>query len=281
MEVINVNLYGGKSIFGGRETPQRAETIYCDRFNECSYFKSGCCLNVTAPFSNRCKYGNIRVEHGYTSRARKHYDFDSKHRKSEQYAKLKHPPQKLGLIGNEVVFSYPFIRITKTETGNIKLDDPGFGSSIAYIENELFTIDLIKRICGFRPYAIMGGVITDYQNKIVPLFLAHLKEVMPDKYEELGKENQELIKEVNYVGRKALLKTIAPSDIFYESSSYPQFNEKWYWDGEFLTYSSGHVSSFNITKNYAIAEIKITPSDKSIITISSNEQVTNETVFID
>jgi len=127
----------------------------------------------------------------------------------------------------------------------------------------------------------MGGVITDYQNKIVPLFLAHLKEVMPDKYEELGKENQELIKEVNYVGRKALLKTIAPSDIFYESSSYPQFNEKWYWDGEFLTYSSGHVSSFNITKNYAIAEIKITPSDKSIITISSNEQVTNETVFID
>jgi len=113
MEVINVNLYGGKSIFGGRETPQRAETIYCDRFNECSYFKSGCCLNVTAPFSNRCKYGNIRVEHGYTSRARKHYDFDSKHRKSEQYAKLKHPPQKLGLIGNEVVFSYPFIRITR------------------------------------------------------------------------------------------------------------------------------------------------------------------------
>ena len=281
MEVINVNLYGGKGIFGGKETPQRAEIISCDRFNECSYYKSGYCLNVTAPFSDRCKYGHINVEHGYTSRAKKHYAFDSKHRGHERYSKLKHPPKKLGLIGDEIVFPYPYISIAKTKDGGIKLNDPGFGSDVAYIEKEKFTVDLIKRICNYRPCAMMGGVIADYQNKTVPLFLAHLKEVLPGKYKELGKESQELAKEISYIGRNALLKTINPSDVYYKSGSYPQFNEKWHWDGETLTYSSGYVHNFNVTKDYTVAEIKIIPSDKSVITISDNEQVTEETVFID
>jgi hypothetical protein len=48
-----------------------------------------------------------------------------------------------------------------------------------------------------------------------------------------------------------------------------------------LIYKKGYVHSFNITKDYEIAEIKIKPSDKSTIKITSNEQVTNETVFID
>ena len=199
----------------------------------------------------------------------------------KKYSQLKYPPQKLGLIGDEIVFPYPYIRIIQSENGDIKLSDPGFGSSLAFIKKENFTVELIKRICGFRPHAMMGGVITDYQKKIVPLFLSHLKEVWFDKYEELGKENSELLKEVSYIGRSALLKTINPSDVYYKSSSYPQFNAKWYWDGESLNYSSGYVSSFNIIKDYEVATIKIIPSDKSVITISNNEQVSEETVFID
>lgn len=281
MEVIDVNLYGGKGLFGGKEKPLEAAVISCDRYEQCSYFQNNQCLNVRSFLSPGCKYGRVNNVRGYTSRAAKYHSFKRQWQEHEKYSKLKYPPQKLGLIGEEIVFPYPYIKITQTEDGNVKLVDPGFGSSIAYIEKESFTTDLIKRICDFRPRALMGDVITDYQNKIVPLFLAHLKEILPDKYKELGKENGELIKEVNYVGRKALLKTIKPSDVHYRSNSYPQFNEKWYWDGDVLTYSSGYVSSFNITKDYAITEIKITPSDKSVIAISNNEQVTEETVFID
>lgn len=281
MEVINVNLYGGKGIFGGKETPLEASIISCDRHEQCSYFKCNQCLNVRSPFSPRCKYGHVNTIKGYTSRAAKYHSFKRQWQEHEKYSKLKYPPQKLGLIGDEIVFPYPYISIAKTEDGGIKLDSPGFGSKIAYIEKDNFTVELIKRICAFRPRAIMGGVITDYQSKTVPLFLAHLKEVLPGKYKELGKESQELAKEISYIGRKALLKTINPSDVHYKSENYPQFNEKWHWDGETLTYSGGYVSSFNITKDYVIAEIKIIPSEKSIITISSNEQVTDKTVFID
>ena len=281
MEVINVGLYGGKGLFGGKETPLEASIISCDKYEQCSYFKNNQCLKVRSFLSPVCKYGRVNNVKGYTSRAAKYHSFKKQWQEHEKYSKLKYPPQKLGLIGEEIVFPYPYIRITQTEDGNIKLSDPDFGSNIAFIAKEYFTIDLIKRICNFRPLAMMGGVITDYQSKIVPLFLAHLKEVLPDKYEELRKENSDLAKEVSYVGRKALLKTINPSDVFYKSSNYPQFNEKWHWDGEMLTFLSGYVSSFNITKDYTIAEIKIIPSDKSVITISNNGQVTEETVFID
>ncbi len=280
MEVINVNLYGGKGLFGGKETPLEASIISCDRYEQCSYFKSNQCLNVRSFLSPRCKYGHVNTIKGYTSRAAKYYDFKKKWEHHEKYSKLKYPPRKLGLIGNEIVFPYPFISI-KTEGESVVLSDPGFGAKIAFIEKEMFSVDLIKRLCNFRPYAFMGGVIKDYQAKTVPLFLAHLKEVFPDKYEELCEEHGELAQEVSYIGRSALLKTINPSDVHYKSKNYPQFNEEWHWDGETLTYLDGYVNSFNVTKDYEIAEIKITPSDKSVITISSNEQVTDETVFID
>lgn len=280
-EVIHIGLYGGKGIFGGRETPQRAETITCDRFNECSYFKSGHCLNVTVPFGHRCKYGHISISHGYTSRAKKYYEFSSRYRNDEHYNKMDYPAKKLGLIGDMVVFPYPFIRIRETENGEFVLDDPGFGSNMAFIPYSKFTPELIKRLCAFRPCLMTGDVIMDYQNKVVPLFLAHLKEVLPERYAEVKATYPDLVHELNHIGRKAYLKTVAPSYVTYTSRNYPQFDEKWYWDGEVLLYKSGYVHGFNITKDYEVVEIKIRPTDKSVITISDNEQVSEKTVFVD
>lgn len=45
MKKINVGLYGGKGIFGGREEPLRSETIYCSDAENCSLYKAGKCLN--------------------------------------------------------------------------------------------------------------------------------------------------------------------------------------------------------------------------------------------
>jgi hypothetical protein len=279
-EIITVNLYGGKGIFGGKETPLEASVVYCDRHSECSYYNSGSCLNVRAPFSNRCKYGRVSNITGYTSRAAKYYEFKSKWKGHEKYGKLSYPPRKLGLIGNEVVFPYPYARIKESD-GKLFIESPGFGSDIAYVDYDKFTTDFIIKLCDFRPYAMMGGVITAYQKEVVPLFLAHLKEVLPEKYAALLKFNSDIVKEINYVGRKALLKTTNPSCVSYESRPYPQFDESWEWDGEILTRKSGYVHDFSITKDYEVVQIKIRPSDKSIIKITSNEQVNENTVFLD
>ena len=47
-EKINVMLYGGKSIFGGKETPIEADEIFCDRASECTFYKENKCLRCRA-----------------------------------------------------------------------------------------------------------------------------------------------------------------------------------------------------------------------------------------
>jgi len=281
MDIINVDLYGGKSIFGGKETPLEADIIYCDKYNNCSYYKNEQCLNVRSFLSSRCKFGRVQNVKGYTSRAMKYHAFNSEWRGHEKYNKLKYPPTKLGLIEDLVVFPYSYVYIEQLEDGELEIKNPNFYKELAFIDYGKFTVDFIYKICTFKPRAIMGEEIKNYQKETVPLFLAHLKEIMPDKYNEFKNKHSNLVKEVNYIDRKALIKTIKPSTVYYKSRSYPQFNEEWYWDGEFLIYVKGYVSEFNVIKDYEVDGIKIKPSDKSIVYISNNEQVTEETIFVD
>lgn len=281
-EVINVGLYGGKGMFGGKETPLEASVISCDKHNECSYFKNGQCLLVRTFGGKGCKFGSVNNVRGYTSRAKKYHDFKNKWQSHECYGKLSHPPQKIGIIDNVVVFPYPFIRITKTESGKYAVEESAlFGNSNSYIELEKFNNDLIYRICSYRPQALMGGEISSYQKEEVPLFLSHLQEVLPDVYEKFIQAYPKYGRKIDYVGRKALLKTLKPSLIEYRSRDYPRLNNDWYWDGEFLNYKWGYVNSVSVIDDYEVAEFKLKPSDKTTVKITSNEQVTEETVFVD
>ncbi len=280
-DVINVGLYGGKGIFGGREKPLEASVISCDKYKQCSFYQNNQCLAVRAPFGDGCKFGSTSTIRGYTSRAMKYGEFKRKWREHEHYNKLSHPPNKLGVIGDQVVFPYPYVRIKETEHGRIEIEDPGFGNSSSYIDQDKFTADLIYRICAFRPQAMMGGEIRNYQKKTVPLFLAHLEEVLPKKYESFIKAYPKFAKKIDYVGRKALLKTIKPSMVYKKSDSYPDINSEWYWDGEFLTYKGGYVSSFSVITDYEIEQIKLKPSDKTFVNITNNDQVDKNTIFID
>lgn len=282
MEVINVGLYGGKGIFGGKETPLEASVISCDKHESCSFYKNGTCLKIRSFGSGGCKFGNVNTIRGYTSRARKYHEFRTKWSSHECYNKLSYPPQKIGIIDDMVVFPYPFIRITKAENGKYVVEEPAlFSNNNSYIELEKFNSDLIYRICSYRPQALMGGEITSYQKEKVPLFLAHLQEILPEVYEKFVKDYPEFDKEIDYVGRKALLRTIKPSEIFYHSRDYPNLNNKWYWDGEFLVYQNGYVSRVSVINDYEIETFKLKPTDKTVVKITNNEQVKEDTVFVD
>lgn len=283
MDIINVGLYGGKGLLGGRETPLQASVVSCDKHQSCSYYQNNQCLKVRSIGTARCMFGSVSTIQGYTSKAKKYREFKNQWENHEQYSKLKYPSTKLGLIDNFVVFPYSFVRIVEQEDGEYKLDGPLMfsGDTTAFIPLEKFTTQLIHRLCTFRPQAIMGGEIKDYREKVVPMFISHLKEVLTDKYEELIDQYEGYAEKLNYVGRTALLTTVQPSTVHYKSSRYPEFNEEWYWDGTHLTYKGGHVHKFNVTNDYEVEEIRIKPSEKSKITISNNDQVASQTVFID
>ncbi len=281
MDVINVGLYGGKSIFGGKESPLEASVISCDKYMNCSFYQSGHCLKVRSFGGPSCQFGRVSTHKGYTSRARKYYEFERQWKTHEEYGKLTSPSRKLGLIEGFVVFPYPFIRL-EIEGDKITIGNPGFWDNTPFIPIELFTVELVQRICSFRPRAMMGGEIEDFQKEKVPLFLAHLKEVIPDLYAKLIAIDAVHEQKINYVGRKALLRTVQPSSVHYKSSpQYSQFNEKWIWDGEHLTFDGGYKPNFNVTKGYDVIEIKIKPHENATIIISENEQVSEKTVFID
>lgn len=277
-QTIHVGLYGGKGLFGGKEEPLEAHIINCGFSEQCSYHQKGTCMAVRSAFTPNCKFGRGQRVTGYTSRAKKYHEFKSTWQSHEAYGKLKHPGRKLGLINGLVVFAYPYIQI-KVDGESVTLDDPGFISSTAYIPYEKFNPQLIHKIVKYRPRAIMGGIIDSYEKETVPLFLAHLKEILPDRFAEYEAEYGET--KIDYVGRKALLNTIIPSLVAYESSRYPEFNEFWNWDGEYLTFVKGKKADFKIAKNYEVVELKIKPNPETTIIISDNDQVGENTVFVD
>jgi len=277
---IHVGLYGGKGIFGGKETPQRAEIIYCDKANECDLYKNGQCVNVTSPFSSRCKFGKIHTERGYTSRAQKYYSFNNKYKSDEKYSKLKYPSGDfVANVGEVVMLNITYCSISKLESGEYQLNNPAFRSSLAYIDIKDFSLELIKRICDFRPQAMMGGTISEYQTKSIPNFLINLKRGFPDLYNALINKYPEYKREFNYVGKKALLSTINHGEVKYKSSNYPEFNELWNWDGENLTFLSGYVHKPNVCSDFEISCMKIKPKSNSYVEIHDNAQVNDNTIF--
>lgn len=283
MEKINVLLYGGKNIFVKGETPLNADIIYCDNFKECSYYKNNMCLKHRGSTSNGyCEFGERVNVKGYTSRAKKYHSFKSKYQNDESYNKLKDANKRLGEIGEYIVFPYNHIVFSK-ENNKIVLNDPCTCKikKDFFILKKDFTVDFIKELCDFKPQALFGGEVSSYQKKEIPLFLSHLKELLPDLYKDFITKYKEYDTEINYIGRKALLHTTNPSNIYNKSSSYPELNSEWYWDGEFLIYKNGYVSSVDVINNYEIEEFKLKPNEKATTIIYDNSQINENTIFID
>lgn len=87
MNKINVDLYNTSS----NKDKCRAEVVLCDKYENCSLYKNGKCINVTAPFSRRCVNGTVNKVVGYTKRSSKYNLFVDKFRSDECYSKLGNP----------------------------------------------------------------------------------------------------------------------------------------------------------------------------------------------
>jgi len=276
-EIIDVSLYGGPSMFKGRETPMEAVVTTCDTHHDCSYYRDGQCLALRGFLTSGCKHGRSTTHKGYTSRAKKFKEFRDKWKAHEKYNSLDRPPKKLGIIAGEVYFPYAHVTITE----DFKVTGPEFVTRPAYIPLDKFTVELINDICLLKPQAFFGGTIESYQKETVPLFLTHLKEVLPDLYNQFREVHPEQVNDISYVGRKALLRTIKPSKVYYKSKNYPDLNEEWEWDGEYLHYLGGYVSRVNITKDYEVVDMVLKPTEKATIVIEDDAQVQDSTVFVD
>lgn len=207
MDKINIDLYGGKSIFGGRETALNADITYCEKYKDCSFYKKGKCF-CAGRIGPNCKFGKKQNIQGYTSRARKYSEFKSKYEEDECYGKLNEPNNKIGKIGDMFVINMGYL--DEEEGGSYKIETSLFSRKLIYIPEKRFTNELISLICDGKPRTIFGNeTIKSYQEKDVPRFLYELKTDFKEIYEKFIKEYPEYKDiEMNFVGRYAYIKTL-------------------------------------------------------------------------
>lgn len=278
MEKINVMLYGGWD----KKEKNRAEIIYCDKCEVCSFYKNGKCLNVAQPFSTRCKYGKVHVVTGFTQRAAKRCIFDREHKSDPLYGKLNYPSDWcVAIIGDEVAlnliyvicdkqsYSYAYNRWEDTKEYHVRDSRLRVGT-ISYVPINELNADLINRILKYQAHGFMGE-INEYRNKIVPNVLWELKNKLPDKYDLLMVKYPEFEQmSPNFVGKKAYIKSLPDG---FRIDDRGTFVKK----GNHLICDSYKSAFLPFSSEHAYVEIEIT--DKMIYQIQKNSEVDENTVF--
>ena len=241
------------------------QIITCNNSENCQYHSRGECVCRYSLFGTPCPYGKLKIEQGFTRRARKYNEWCRD--KEEKYNGVPYlkSPKMLGIVGEFVFLPYSFIDMAKNYEWTIK----------GFIRKEEFTADRVIEFVHFQPQALMGGEIRDYQKKVPPELLKHLSEQMPKLFKEVIAKDakcRERYAEFSNIGRKAILQTLTPN--------VGQFKDihggLWKWDGKQL-HSENSKMSFGLTK---FSKASITPLENQEVEITDESQINENTVFV-
>lgn len=275
MDKINVGLYGGKSLFGkGRETPLKAKEIYCDKYNECSLYKSGCCLNIGSNGQRVCKFGDIKILTGYTGRSAKYVKFKLKYTSDEKYGKLNKPSNCLiALIGDKIYLNLSYSQVDLGEDGEYFVNKTILVNGSCWVDRDKFTVDLLNSICIYKPYAMMGGEIGSYRKDIIPSMLLQLQRLLPELYKEFVSSYPEFDIVPNYVGKYAYISTLKKGSELIDSRGC-----RFIFDGEYLVCDNWSSAFLPFGAKGSYVKIKVTEDME--YKISDNSMVEETTVFV-
>ena len=267
MEVISLHTYKP----GKQNEKVFYKVRFCNNRWNCTAYLKGQCALCNGLFGGFCPYGKEKKQYGPTLRAKSSYKFleDAKEQYKPVEEKWLHPIQFTCEIGDYVFLALEWLdNYVNPIAKELDINYDHF------IKKENFTAENIIKLIEFKPRALMGGVISDYQDKLVPTFVRHLKRYFPDKYEEVRKVKPEIanyIIDVNYVGKKAYVKTLLPGKVQIGSNPFT-------WDGEKLVSRAKGLILFSGLDE---EEVAIIPNDKTVVTISENQIVTENTEFMD
>ncbi len=258
---------------------KRAEcaTIWC-KLAKCPLLELNTCM--WAPIINwtKCPYGRTTVETGPTKRAQSFYVWvrDQK-QKYQDVGIVKYPAKKMAFIGEYIYLPYSFMCMN--EAVPFLQKEIAFGNGICLIPQESWNLDIVLKILDFHPRSLMGGIITDYQKKEIPLFLLHLRETDPAMWSELIIARPKLDITPNHIGRKALIKTLNHPITWTTKKDYPV---KWIWNGtQVITHSAHSYSRTWGDLDLENFELCATPTNHAAIIVQNNAWVNENTVFVD
>lgn len=278
-KIIHVNIFDPSNTIFKQVKNDKAEctVVRCNNSENCVVYKKSQCIMCKIRFLSiaRCPHGKRFEETGPTRRARGIYDWVKK--RKEQYGeyldKLKEAKDIMSKTGDYIWLPYSFIDMN-TEVPFLQ-HSIGLSLGYSFLKVEDFTLNTVRSICRFRPQAMMGGEIRDYQKTEVPMFFKHWKEsgLFSDIYAQFKDEDPRLkeIESSSNIGRKAVLKTLTPNVGYFGNTS-----ESWTWDGEYLVSRDKSASVFLIVK---AEEVRVKPIENSEVVITDDGQVNSSTIF--
>lgn len=279
-ELIHFHVYDPvRSIFkSDANEKSSAHFVKCNNKDDCElYGKKQCvCRRIWGP---RCPYGYDSKEIGFTKKARNYSSWINEQKENNKdVGSLDSPAIKMARVGEFIYLPYSHMNMNGSVWGK-DADGGYFAEGEYFLKLERFNPLTILSIIRFKPQALFGGEITSYQKEVVPVFIKHLSEVFPDLWKavlEMDNSLSDRLKEYTSIGRKALLRSVKPNVGTFKTA----YGE-WIWDGEKLRLNGGNTIGTPIYNNTAIKETIVIPSEDAIVKITSDEQVKDNTEFID
>jgi hypothetical protein len=262
----------------GRKERASSTTIWC-KLKSCPLLDAGTCMLKPLMLWTRCPYGRVTGLTGPTRRAGKFRSWIREQKEKHPECKsVGYPATRIAFVGDYVYLPYSFMTMNERVPflGHAHL----LGSGNCLLPREHWTLDNVLKILAFRPQAMFGGEITDYQKKEVPLFLLHLRETDSVMWKELIAARPALDTTPNHVGRKALLRTLnTPITWTTKGNNCPV---TWIWDGKEVSTTSSHAYE-KVWGQIALDAIALfaTPKDDTAIVVQDNAWVNERTVFVD
>lgn len=247
----------------------------CDSHESCELYAKGQCLLPDI----KCPYGRKTKEVGYSRRAQGFGSWISTFKKNhkEVINKSLSMPKKMVYVGDYVYLPISFLDLHRTYD---TIEWGGMLSADKYvIKKEMFTAEFIaNNIIKVIPRAWLGGTIRDYQEREVPKFITWLKELDKPLFEEVKKlcPDDKRFEFISNVGRKAKIHTLTPNVGIYTDIH----GGEWTWDGEYITSYNCHAS-FCLVETRNIEECKIRPTKDAVAKVTDDDQVNENTEFID
>lgn len=281
MGKICVGLYGGKSIFKGKEVPLQGDTIYCECPDRCSLYKAGKCLCIRR-LGIKCPNGTVTTEKGYTSRAKKYGVFRQKYTGDETYAKLKSPiHNKFAVVGDYYWFSVGYVKARKAKEDDSPREEvsgyvlwTSIGTSEFCIPIADMNIRLLNAIFSYSPRNIFGESLEKKYLEYVADILKEMQEIAPELYQELTEKYPEYKSEKyipNYVGRYAYTRTLRDGCTIHDGRG----NVGVLKDGKIYCDNFKGIVPFGGESASVVIEL----GETSTIEITDNSQVCERTIF--
>lgn len=280
-DIIHVHIYEPhvRSIFGKNSKNEKAQlhTYTCENKDECDAFGKGQCINVGNVFGARCPSGRKNVLRGFSQRARKYYEqiSDWKGKYKDLYQALEQAPRKITKVYGG--WMLPYSHMDMNITVPFKDKSGLFVSGCPFLTDDQMNKENIENIISFLPQAMMGGEIRSYQKESIPKFIHDFKSNYPVIFNNMLGDNdivKKIFESMNYVGRKAYLKTVKKDHKVKLGTDY------WFWDGKKVFRKDQKIMIFEPC-SWSSCYCEFIPDEKATVKITDNNQVDENTVFAD